>query len=91
MVILGGLAELFSGAISMGLGAWLAAQTKAQRYDAEVERMTARNSGSTIMHEEVVMLFEEYGVRKDNAQGVIEDLMRDEEMWLKVSDLFRSP
>lgn len=71
----------------MGLGAWLAAQTEAQRYDAEVDRLTARNSGTTIMHEEVVTLFEEYGVRKDRAQGVIEDLMHDQEMWLKVSTL----
>jgi len=86
-VILGGLAELFSGAISMGLGAWLAAQTEAQRYDAEVERITTRDSGAAIMHEEVVTLFEEYGVRKDNAHGVIEDLMRDQDMWLKVSPL----
>jgi len=71
----------------MGLGAWLAAQTETQRYDAEIDRFTARNSGAVIMHEEVVTLFEGYGVRKESAQGVIEDLMRDQELWLKVSTL----
>ena len=88
MVILGGLAELFSGSLSMGLGAWLAAQTEAQRYDAEVEKLTTRNSGAVIMHEEVVTFFEEYGVCRDKAKSVIEDLMRDEDMWLKASNPF---
>jgi len=69
----------------MGLGAWLAAQTESQRYDAEIDKFTARNSGAAIMHEEVLTLFEGYGVRKESAQGVIEDLMHDQEMWLKVS------
>jgi len=71
----------------MGLGCWLAAQTEAQRYEAEVERIKARDSGAAIMHEEVLALFEEYGVRMESAQGVIDDLMHDQEMWLKVSTL----
>jgi hypothetical protein len=71
----------------MALGVWLAAQTEAQQYNGEVERLKARDSGAIIMYEEVVTLFEEYGVCRDKAQGVVEDLMRDQEMWLKVSTL----
>jgi len=71
----------------MALGAWLAAQTEVQRYDAEVERIKARDSGATIMHEEVVTLFEEYGIRKESARSVVEDLMQDQEMWLKVGSV----
>ncbi|KAK5203161.1 Protein ccc1 [Exophiala xenobiotica] len=35
LVVTGGLAELFSGAISMGLGAYLATITDKQHYDTE--------------------------------------------------------
>ncbi|KAK5214943.1 Protein ccc1, partial [Exophiala xenobiotica] len=35
LVVTGGLAELFSGAISMGLGAYLAAITDMQHYGTE--------------------------------------------------------
>jgi VIT1/CCC1 family predicted Fe2+/Mn2+ transporter len=49
LVIIGGLAELFSGAISMGLGAFLAANTERQKYNTgklkeydEVERFLAK-------------------------------------------------
>ncbi|KAL9095230.1 MAG: hypothetical protein Q9165_002486 [Trypethelium subeluteriae] len=38
LVILGGLAELFSGAISMGLGAYLAAVTEQKQYEVAEER-----------------------------------------------------
>ncbi|KNB06207.1 hypothetical protein FOXG_06994 [Fusarium oxysporum f. sp. lycopersici 4287] len=38
LVIMGGLAELFAGAISMGLGAWLAAETDRQHYEKELTR-----------------------------------------------------
>lgn len=38
IVVIGGLAELFSGMISMGLGAYLAAATERQHWQAEYER-----------------------------------------------------
>ncbi|KIW34850.1 hypothetical protein, variant 2 [Cladophialophora immunda] len=38
LVITGGLAELFSGSISMGLGAYLASVTDRQHYDTERHR-----------------------------------------------------
>ncbi|KAF9246720.1 hypothetical protein DTO006G1_8083 [Penicillium roqueforti] len=38
LVILGGLAELFSGSISMGLGAYLAAVTDRDHYENEEKR-----------------------------------------------------
>ncbi|ROV92127.1 hypothetical protein VSDG_07506 [Cytospora chrysosperma] len=38
LVVIGGLAELFSGMISMGLGAYLAAATERQHWEAEYAR-----------------------------------------------------
>lgn len=38
IVVIGGLAELFSGMISMGLGAYLAAATERQHWQAEYAR-----------------------------------------------------
>lgn len=40
LVIMGGLAELFSGMISMGLGAYLAAVTERDHYQSEEQRET---------------------------------------------------
>ncbi|KAI9706976.1 MAG: hypothetical protein M1820_004563 [Bogoriella megaspora] len=55
IVILAGLAELFSGAISMGLGAYLAAGTEAKGYkvrEAEVRRR-GRGEGRMMVGREI--------------------------------------
>ena len=85
LVILGGLAELFSGAISMGLGAYLAAVTESKTY--EVEEARERHE---VVHmpnaeeEEIYEIFEEYKLPRETVKPVVEALKNDHDMWVKV-------
>ena len=85
IVILGGLAELFAGSISMGLGAFLASVTDRKHYEVEearekreVKEMPAEEE------EEIYEIFEKYGIQRHKSKGVIEGLKVNEEMWVQV-------
>lgn len=80
IVILGGLAELFAGSISMGLGAYLAAVTERKHYEVEESKMREEREGE----EEVVYgLLANYGLGRERCQGVVEGLREDREVWTR--------
>lgn len=84
LVIVGGLAELFAGAISMGLGAYLAAVTELKHYGVE----EAREHKEVIEkpeaeEEEIYEIFEEYGLERGEVAAVVGGLKRNPEMWVK--------
>lgn len=85
VVILGGLAELFAGAISMGLGAWLAAMTEKKHFEVEEARewKEVRETPSE-EEEEIFQIFAKYGIQRKEAKGVVEGLKANEEMWVQV-------
>lgn len=85
LVVIAGLAELLAGAISMGLGAYLAAITEKKHYQVaergvrrEVEETGSESSPFAAM-------FSRYGVSNDVSKRVLEDLRADEEMEVQVS------
>lgn len=91
LVIVGGLAELFSGSISMGLGAYLAAVTDRDRYLAEFKREEEEvRVKPEDEKEEIYDIFAKYGVTRDACQGVVDYLVQDEEAWLQVSSIIFS-
>lgn len=75
LVITGGLAELVSGALSMGLGGYLAAKSESEYYDTQVEkeRMILNTSPETTTNE-VVSIFNEYNVSHRTIQMFVEDM-----------------
>lgn len=84
LVILGGLAELFSGAISMGLGAYLAAKTEAKTY--EVEELRERREVEEMPEaeeEEIYEIFDEYNLSRETVRPLVESLRQDKDMWVK--------
>jgi VIT1/CCC1 family predicted Fe2+/Mn2+ transporter len=85
IVIVGGLAELFSGAISMGLGAYLAAVTDRDHYKSEEAR--EREEVLTKPEDEKEECFEilgEYGISREASKSAIECLVQDNEQWIRV-------
>lgn len=83
-MIIGGLAELVSGSISMGLGAYLAAVTDRDHYFSEERRE----------HEEVVDnpeaekeecrdILEKYGITREASAIVVRDLCADHDRWVQ--------
>ena len=88
LVILGGLAELFAGSISMGLGAYLAAVTEKKHY--EVEEQRERNEVKECPkaeEDEIYEIFERYGIAREEAGGVVNGLKANEDMWVQFSKL----
>ncbi|KAK0925467.1 Protein ccc1 [Friedmanniomyces endolithicus] len=84
LVILGGLAELFAGSLSMGLGAYLAAVTEAKHYEVEELRERAEVKEKPLAEEdEVYEIFEQYGIERFQSKGVVEGLKANEDMWVR--------
>uniref|UniRef100_A0A093VRB0 Vacuolar iron transporter 1.1 n=1 Tax=Talaromyces marneffei PM1 TaxID=1077442 RepID=A0A093VRB0_TALMA len=84
LVIVGGLAELFSGAISMGLGAYLAAVTDRDHYKNEIARERREVSEKPgAEKEEIFDIFAEYGISREASQGVVDCLVANEDNWIK--------
>ncbi|KAJ4393282.1 Protein ccc1 [Gnomoniopsis smithogilvyi] len=88
IVVIGGLAELFSGMISMGLGAYLAAATERQHWQAEYERECWEvDHCPDREREEIYEVLEKYGISRDGARGVVEELcvptVKGKERWVQ--------
>ncbi|KAF2791812.1 DUF125-domain-containing protein [Melanomma pulvis-pyrius CBS 109.77] len=84
IVIIGGLAELFAGAISMGLGAWLAAKTDQKHYQIEEEREKREVRDMPLAEEqEIYAIFKKYGVERDSVVPIVDCLKGNEDMWVK--------
>ncbi|KAH8778942.1 Ccc1 family [Hyaloscypha finlandica] len=84
LVVIGGLAELFSGAISMGLGAYLAAVSDSDHYDAEYERERREVERFPKTEEqECYEILEKYNIPHDTLTPVIKALVSDEAQWIQ--------
>jgi VIT1/CCC1 family predicted Fe2+/Mn2+ transporter len=85
IVILGGLAELFAGSISMGLGAFLASITDRKHYEVEEAREKQEVKDKPEDEErEIYEIFEKYDIPRAEARGVVEGLKANEDMWVQV-------
>lgn len=75
LVVIGGLAELFSGMISMGLGAYLAAATERQHWEAEYARECWEvDHCPDREREEIYEVLDKYGISREGARGVVDEL-----------------
>ncbi|KAM7212143.1 VIT family domain containing protein [Rhypophila decipiens] len=79
LVIMGGLAELFSGMISMGLGAYLAAASERQHWEAEHARESWEVDHCPAMERaEIYDILADYGISKEAGDMVVRDLCKRE-------------
>ncbi|KAI8877737.1 DUF125-domain-containing protein [Backusella circina FSU 941] len=78
IVIYGGAAELVSGAISMGLGGYLAARSEIEHYKTERQREEREIiECPQDEEEEIVDILEPYGLDRETIQPIIEKLKAD--------------
>ncbi|KAJ5674723.1 Ccc1 family [Penicillium maclennaniae] len=72
LVVIGGLAELLSGTISMGMGAYLAALTDRDRYSSQEkfvrDKVNCRPEAERL---EIIEVFLGYGISREAAEGVL--------------------
>lgn len=85
IAILGGLAELFAGSISMGLGAYLAAVTERKHYEVEERRKWKEVRGCPQAEEqEIYEIFDRYGISRQASKCVVDGLKANEDIWVQV-------
>ena len=83
IIITGGLAEMAAGAISMGLGGYLAARSDAEHYQAE--RATEQKEVDTIPDVEVAEVedvFLSYGLDKNQSNTIAKALSLHPQKWI---------
>lgn len=84
LVIVGGLAELFSGAISMALGAYLAAATEREHYTSEEARERAEvTECPEVEREEVYEITSRYNISREASKPLVDELCRSPEQWVR--------
>ncbi len=84
IVLTAGLAEIVAGAISMGLGGYLAARSEAQHYAKEYAR-EIRETEEIPAEEraEVAQILHGYGVREPILTRVVNEITSDREQWVE--------
>jgi VIT1/CCC1 family predicted Fe2+/Mn2+ transporter len=84
LVIMGGLAELFSGMISMGLGAYLAAVTERDHYRSrEDEARRDAKCGADLQRADLAGVLSRYGVSREASASLLDELCADRERWVR--------
>ncbi|EEF34834.1 vacuolar iron transporter 1 [Ricinus communis] len=83
IILVAGIAEVAAGAISMGLGGYLAAKSEADHYMKELKREQEEiNSVPDIEAAECGEILAEYGVEPHEYEPVINALRRNPQHWL---------
>lgn len=83
-VIIAGIAESFAGALSMGAGEFISSRSEAQVQKAEVAKeLKAINEYPEFEFQEMIQLFEQEGVGKEDAQHISEILQRYQQSYKK--------
>lgn len=83
LVVTAGLSEVVAGAISMGMGGYMAGLSELEHFDAE--RLREMHEVETVPwkeEEEIVEIFEPYGLVKSDIQPMLDVLMANKEAWV---------
>ncbi len=83
IVVVAGLAEIAAGSIAMGLGGYLAARSDAEHYASERVREEVEIKEKTEMErQEIVEIFESYGVAAEASAPLVTALEKNPESWI---------
>lgn len=84
IIITAGLAEICAGAISMGLGGFLAGKTEEEHYFSELAREYREVDEKYEMEkEEIRQIFASYGLSKEVQNNVADELAKDKDKWVE--------
>jgi VIT1/CCC1 family predicted Fe2+/Mn2+ transporter len=83
LIVTAGLAEIAAGAIAMGLGGYLAAQSEAEHYNAERQReVTEVTEKPEAEVTETAEVFRSYGVTEEESRPIVDALRTRPEAWV---------
>jgi vacuolar iron transporter family protein len=83
IIVTAGLAEIIAGAIAMGLGGYLAAQTDREHYVSERKReMRELREVPQDEEREVAQIFQVYGLSEHQTTTIVDCLREDPDKWV---------
>ena len=83
VVVTAGLAEIVAGAISMGLGGYLAARTDVEQYLSEERREYSEvELVPHIERDEVADIFKQYGLEGPELERVVDHIVANPDRWV---------
>jgi vacuolar iron transporter family protein len=83
LIVTAGLAEIAAGAIAMGLGGYLAAQSETEHYHAERQReVTEVAEKPEAEVTETAEVFRSYGVTEEESRPIVDALRTRPEAWV---------
>jgi len=83
IIIAAVIAEITAGSISMGLGGYLAANTEAKHYENErIREEREVEEKPEVEKQEVALIFEQFGLSKNESTGVAESLSKNKKTWV---------
>ena len=83
IIVTAGLAEIAAGAIAMGLGGYLAAQSEEEHYHAERQReVTEVTEKPEAEVTETAEVFRSYGVTEEESRPIVDALRTRPEAWV---------
>ncbi len=84
-ILLAGFAEMFAGATSMGLGAYLGAKSERQFYEKELKRERREIREMPLEErEEIRQIYRRKGFEGGELEMVVNRITEDKERWLKI-------
>ncbi|KAJ3280430.1 hypothetical protein HDU76_009188, partial [Blyttiomyces sp. JEL0837] len=84
IVVTAGMAEIVAGAISMGLGGYLAGRSEIEHYEAERKREFEEISEVPHREEaEIIDIFRPYGLDREGVEPLLRLLRADPEKWVE--------
>src|SRR5262245_9776110 len=84
LVVIGGLAEIAAGSISMGLGGYLAAQSEAETYRTELARETEETETMPAEERaEVRRIFRDYGLHGSALEQATDAVTAHRDAWVR--------
>ncbi|KAJ3105283.1 hypothetical protein HDU97_008306 [Phlyctochytrium planicorne] len=84
VVVVAGMAEIVAGAISMGLGGYLAGRSEIEHYDAEFKReLLEIATVPEREEEEIVDIFKPYGMDRKDVEPLLSLLRADPIKWVE--------
>ncbi|MHB8629695.1 MAG: VIT1/CCC1 transporter family protein [Aggregatilineales bacterium] len=83
IIVTAGLAEITAGAISMGLGGYLAGRTDVDHYHSErIREADEVESMPKAERLEVQNIFEEYGLSDEQINPIVDAIASDKNRWI---------
>ena len=84
VIVTAGIAELVAGAVSMGLGGYLAGRSDVEHYDSELRRETSEiNQIPKAEKQEIKDILNRFGISMNTQEQFVEELAQSKDNWLQ--------